>query len=66
MLLTRLLANAYRLLSNSGRCVRRQDIERDITRLFRSNFEKWTALECNRFFIIRSKERGKMKAIKSR
>src|SRR5437016_13868722 len=44
MLLTRLLANTYRLLSNSGRGIRRQDIERDVTRLFRSNFEKWTRL----------------------
>jgi hypothetical protein len=43
-MLTRLLANTYRLLSNSGRGIRRRDIERDVTRLFRSNFEKWTRL----------------------
>src|SRR5205807_7246173 len=44
MLLTRLLANSYRLLSNNGRGIRRQDIQHDVTRLFRSNFEKWTRL----------------------
>jgi hypothetical protein len=44
MLLTRLLANTYRLLSNSGRGICRRDIERDVTRLFRSNFEQWTRL----------------------
>ncbi len=43
-MLTRLLANTYRLLSNSGRGIRRRDIERDVARLFRSNFEKWTRL----------------------
>ena len=44
MLVTRLLANSYRLLSNNGRGIRRQDIQHDVTRLFRSNFEKWTRL----------------------
>jgi hypothetical protein len=43
-ILTRVLSKTYRLLSNDGRSVRRQDIQRDVTRLFRSNFEKWTRL----------------------
>jgi len=43
-ILARILGNTYRLLSNDGRGVRRQDIQRDVTRLFRSNFEKWTRL----------------------
>ena len=40
-ILTRVLSKTYRLLSNDGRGVRPQDIQRDVTRLFRSNFEKW-------------------------
>jgi len=43
-ILTRALSKTYRLLSNDGRGVQRQDIQRDVTRLFRSNFEKWTRL----------------------
>ena len=43
-LLGRILTNTYRLLSNDGRGIRRQDIQRDVTRLFRSNFESWTRL----------------------
>jgi hypothetical protein len=43
-ILARILANTYRLLSNDGRGIRRQDIQRDVTRFFRSNFEKWTRL----------------------
>jgi hypothetical protein len=36
-----ILAQSYRLLSRAGRSIRRQDIQRDVERLFRSNFEKW-------------------------
>jgi len=35
------LANSYRLLVEDGGAVSRNDIERDITRLFRSNAESW-------------------------
>jgi hypothetical protein len=38
-----ILANAYRLLSDDGRAVTREDIRRDIQKLFRSNFQKFTA-----------------------
>ena len=37
-----ILANSYRLLSEDGRGVTREDIRRDITRLFRGNFETFT------------------------
>lgn len=37
-----ILANSYRLLSEDGRDVTRDDIRRDITRLFRTNFETFT------------------------
>jgi hypothetical protein len=36
------LANAYRLLADDGRPVGRADIERDVRKLFRTNFEDWT------------------------
>ncbi len=36
-----ILANAYRLLVEDGGRVSRDDIERDVTRLFRSNAESW-------------------------
>ena len=36
------LGNAYRLLSQAGRSVTRQDIQRDVERMFCSNFEQWT------------------------
>ena len=36
-----ILANAYCLLVNDGGRVSRDDIERDVTRLFRSNAESW-------------------------
>ena len=36
-----ILANSYRLLADDGRPVTRTDIQRDITRLFRSNFEEF-------------------------
>ena len=38
------LANQYRLLAEDGRAVTRADIERDVRRLFRTNFETWTPL----------------------
>jgi len=40
-----LLANTYRLASEDGRPVARQEIRRDIARLFRSNSERWTGLD---------------------
>jgi hypothetical protein len=40
--LTKILADTYRLLDSDGRAVTRQDIQRDVTRLFRTNFEQWT------------------------
>jgi hypothetical protein len=36
-----ILSNAYRLLSRDGRHVTRQDIQRDVERMFGSNFEQW-------------------------
>lgn len=39
-----ILANSYRLLSEDGRPVTRTDIQHDITRLFRSNFEQFVGL----------------------
>jgi hypothetical protein len=39
-----ILANAYRLLAEDGRTVTREDIERDLTRLFRTNFERWITI----------------------
>jgi len=40
--LTPILANTYQLLAEDGRPVAREDIRRDITRLFRGNFEQFT------------------------
>jgi hypothetical protein len=40
--LTPILANSYQLMSEDGRPVTRDDIRRDITRLFRGNFETFT------------------------
>jgi len=40
-ILARILTNTYQLLANDGRGIRRQDIQRDVTRFFRSNFERW-------------------------
>jgi hypothetical protein len=37
-----ILTNSYRLLAQDGRRVTRGDIQRDVTRLFRSNAETWT------------------------
>src|SRR6266436_4838413 len=42
--LARILSDAYRLLSEDGRGVTRGDIQRDVTRLFRSNPEAWMDL----------------------
>jgi hypothetical protein len=39
-----ILANMYRLLTEDGRRVTRDDITRDITRLFRTNFQRFTRL----------------------
>jgi hypothetical protein len=39
-----ILANAYRLLHNDGGGITQQEIQRDVNRLFRTNFEKWTGL----------------------
>jgi hypothetical protein len=38
-----ILANAYRLMSDDGRPVTREDIRRDVQKLFRSNFRNFTA-----------------------
>jgi len=37
-----ILANSYRLLHADGAEITRQKIQRDVDRLFRANFEKWT------------------------
>src|SRR6476661_1650816 len=42
--LARILSDTYRLLSEDGRGVTRGDIQRDVTRLFRSNAEAWTSM----------------------
>jgi hypothetical protein len=39
-----ILTNAYKLIRDDGRGISRQDIQRDVNRLFRSNFENWTGL----------------------
>jgi hypothetical protein len=39
-----ILANAYQLLVADGAEITRQKIQRDVNRLFRANFEKWTGL----------------------
>jgi hypothetical protein len=39
-----ILSNAYRLLVEDGRGITRDDIQRDVTRLFRSNAESWMNL----------------------
>lgn len=36
------LAQSYNLLARDGRSVKKNDIQRDVNRLFRSNFEQWT------------------------
>lgn len=42
--LTPLLSESYRLLTEDGRGVTRGDVQRDVTRLFRSNAEAWLGL----------------------
>src|SRR6266481_5966573 len=42
--LARILSDSYRLLLEDGRGVTRSDIQRDVTRLFRSNAEAWMNL----------------------
>jgi hypothetical protein len=39
-----ILANAYRLVLADGGAISQSDIQRDVNRLFRSNFEGWTGL----------------------
>jgi hypothetical protein len=39
-----ILANTYRILAEDGRAVTRQEIERDVARLFRTNFENWSGM----------------------
>jgi hypothetical protein len=39
-----ILANAYQLLLADGAEITHQKIQRDVNRLFRTNFEKWTGL----------------------
>jgi hypothetical protein len=36
-----ILANTYRLLLEDGRAVTRDQVQEDVTRLFRTNFENW-------------------------
>jgi hypothetical protein len=40
-----ILTNSYRLLHNDGGRVTKQDIQRDVKRLLRTNFENWTGLK---------------------
>lgn len=42
--LAHVLTNTYRLLTQDGRAVTRNDIQRDVNRLFRSNAEEWLHL----------------------
>jgi len=39
-----ILSNSYRLLQEDGRGVTRADVQRDVTRLFRTNAESWANL----------------------
>jgi len=45
--MARILSDAYRLLIQDGRGVTRDDIQRDVTRLFRSNAEAWLGLRAS-------------------
>jgi hypothetical protein len=38
----KVLTDAYRLMSRDGRGISRDDIQADVNRFFRTNFEKWT------------------------
>jgi hypothetical protein len=42
--MTPILANMYRLLAEDGRAVTEQEIERDITRMFRGNFQRFAGV----------------------
>ena len=42
--LSPILANSYRLLTQDGRPITRAEIHRDVTRLFRTNAQSWTAM----------------------
>ena len=42
--LARILADTYQLLSGDGRGITRDDIQRDVTRFFRTNAESWAPL----------------------
>jgi hypothetical protein len=44
--LAKVLTNSYRLLLEDGRTVTQRDIERDVNRFFRSNFENWLEKDC--------------------
>jgi hypothetical protein len=43
--MTRILHDAYERLWGAGRAFTRKDVERDVNRLFRANFEKFTGLD---------------------
>jgi hypothetical protein len=45
--MTPILTNTYRLMSEDGRGVTREEIKRDVTRMFRSNFEQWSGVKGN-------------------
>jgi hypothetical protein len=42
-ILAPILASAYTRVAGNGRPITRDDVVRDVTRLFRTNFEQWTA-----------------------
>lgn len=41
------LSEAYKRLAASGRAISRDEIQRDVTRLFSGNFKAWSGLEAN-------------------
>jgi hypothetical protein len=41
--LSAILTNSYRLLLQDGRSVTRDEIQRDVDRLFRTTFERWVS-----------------------
>lgn len=43
--LTSILAGSYRMVMTDGREVTREDIQRDVDKLLRSNFEEWVGRE---------------------
>jgi hypothetical protein len=44
-IMTRILDDTYQRLWTDGRALTRKDVERDVNRLFRSNFERFTGFE---------------------